>query len=616
MKNSLLATMSLLFAGAWLHAQECPAVSLPYSLDFESATVPAFPDCATGLNDGQGNSWTIAQNPGSGFTSKTLQYTANTQAANAWFFTKGVLLTAGQPYKITSKYGNSSATAIEKFKISFGTAPTTGAMVTTAATHDNVTGGAPTTVTTGPFYVTETGTYYFGFNVFSEASQASLYVDDITVEEWVCELPANLVVTGITTTAATLSWNAVTTGDAVQFYQISVQPGTGVPIEGPTTVTLTAPTYAPLTPATTYSAYVRSFCSGVWSDWSQGTTFTTPACDTFATVPYLLNFEGATAPALPECTVAAAGGTGTNWQTTAAPGTGFTGNALYYAATDAAADTWFFTKGVQLEAGQYYKLSYKYGNSGTGTESFSLAMATGPGIASVTAAFSEHTATGGSITDFVYVNPISVAQSGVYYLAFHATSAAGQGSLFLDDIRIDPWTCDVPTAIAVTPGSVTTTGATLTWTAPQGSITQGYFYGYSTTPTPPDAFTPAPGPTVTLAGLEPGTTYYFFVKSFCGPLMGEWTEPVTFTTEELAGITNVSFTGLKVYPNPAKNSFAIKNNTDIEHAVLYTITGQEVLRLANITNGTEVNIEKLPTGVYLLSLTSGDATKNIKVIKQ
>ncbi|RYY30184.1 MAG: T9SS type A sorting domain-containing protein, partial [Sphingobacteriaceae bacterium] len=213
--------------------------------------------------------------------------------------------------------------------------------------------------------------------------------------------------------------------------------------------------------------------------------------------------------------------------------------------------------------------------------------------------FSQHTAvTGGTVTAFTYANPISVAQSGVYYLAFHANSAATQGSLFLDDIRIDPWTCDVPTAIAATAGSITDTGATFTWTAPANSVPMGYFYAVSTTTTPPANFLPVSETTITLSNLEPGTTYYFFVKSFCGPLMGEWAEPATFTTTgEIVGLNTHAFDAFAVYPNPAKNSFSIKNAMVIDTAVLYTITGQEVLRLDNIQNGTEVNIEKLPSGI-------------------
>ncbi|MES2485757.1 MAG: fibronectin type III domain-containing protein [Bacteroidota bacterium] len=614
MKKLLLSTTFLL-ACYGASAQDCTAVAPPYSLDFETAVPPALPGCTT-ASSSTDNNWAIANNPGSGFENKTLQYTGNSQAAGSWFYTQGITLTAGTAYKITYKYGNNSTTTTEKLKVAYGATATATAMTTTIATYETVNSATATVAVAGPFNVTETGTYYFGFNAFSDASQGKLFVDDITIDIWTCDLPTNLIVTGITTTAATLSWNAVTTGAPVQFYQISVQAGTAAAQPGPTVTVTTAPTYFPLTAAATYTVYVRSFCSGTWSDWTTGVTFTTPVCDTFATVPYLLDFETVTAPALPECTIAVAGETGNNWQTTATPGTGFTGNALSYTAADTAADTWFFTKGIELEAGTYYKISYTYGNGGTGTENLSVALATGPGIASVQTPFIEQAVTGGTTTAFVYANPITMATTGIYYLAFKAHSAASQGSLFIDDIKVEEWTCNVPTSILVTEGSVTTTGATLTWTAPSESITQGFFYAYSTTSTPPTDFAMATTPTVTLTGLEPGTTYYFFVKSFCGPLMGEWSEPVTFTTEDLVGITDVAFSSLAVYPNPAKTSFSIKNNTAIDSAVLYNMAGQQLLNVAINSTEAQINIEKLPEGIYMLTAYAGGASKTIKVIRQ
>ena len=613
MKKLLLLT-PFLFTFYGLSAQECTAVAPPYTLDFEQATPPALPACTAVL--GTGNSWAVSAGPGSGFENKALQYSGNTQAADSWFLTQAIQLTAGSAYKITFRYGNNSSTTTEKLKIAFGTTATAEAMTNNVANYENVSGATPASVTVGPFYAAETGAYYFGFKVFSEGGQGSLFVDDIAIDHWTCALPGNLVVSSITTTAATLTWDPVSTGDPVQFYQISVQAGTAEAQPGPTFTVTTAPTYFPLTPATTYTAYVRSFCSGVWSDWTAGETFTTPVCDTFATVPYVLDFESATAPALPECTLALAGDTGNNWLTTATPGTGFTGNALSYAAADTAANAWFFTKGVELEAGQHYKISYKYGNGGTGTENLTVALATGPGIASVNDPFGVHVVTGGTATGFVFPNAISVGQTGIYYLAFHATSAASQGSIYVDDIKIEEWSCNFPTAIAATEGSITTNGATLTWTAPAESLTQGFFYAYSTTTTPPVDFAMATGPTVTLTGLEPNTTYYFFVKSFCGPVMGEWTEPVAFTTQALVGLNDVAFSNLAVYPNPATTSFSIKNNTMIDSAVLYNMAGQQLVNLAINSTEAQVNIEKLPVGIYMLTAYAGGASKTIKVIRQ
>ncbi|RYE16644.1 MAG: fibronectin type III domain-containing protein, partial [Sphingobacteriales bacterium] len=339
----------------------CDAISVattPYTQGFESVTVPAMADCFTIVDDNSdGTKWlTATGTPRTGTKHAQISYNTN-NVMNDWMFAPGITMTAGKTYDVTFYYRSSNTTAAEKLRLKYGTSPTAAAMTNTTTFDQTV---STTTYTMGKVTVAPpaTGTYFMGWQGYSAKDLYSIFIDDITIDEWTCELPGSVAVTGITTTAATLSWNAVTTGDPVQFYQISVQAGTAAAQPGPTTVTLTAPTYFPLTPATTYTAYVRSFCSGVWSDWTEGVTFTTPACDTTATVPYLLDFDSATVPAVPECTVAVAGGTGNNWQTAVAP-TGFTGNVLSYPTATTAADSWFFTKGVQLEAGTYYKISYK-----------------------------------------------------------------------------------------------------------------------------------------------------------------------------------------------------------------------------------------------------------------
>jgi Secretion system C-terminal sorting domain/Fibronectin type III domain len=289
--------------------------------------------------------------------------------------------------------------------------------------------------------------------------------------------------------------------------------------------------------------------------------------------------------------------------------------ARYTSATEAA-DAWYFTQGIQLEAGSFYKISYKYGNNGATIESFTSGIATGPAAVSVTGTLATHdTVTGGTLTAFTFPNAFSVPQSGVYYLAFHATSGASQGTLYLDDIKVEAWTCDEPTGIAA--GSITDTGATLTWTAPVNSVTQGYFSAYNTTSTPPENFQMSAGATVTLDGLAPGTTYYFFVKSFCGPTLGEWSAPVEFTTTgQAAGVAQNTFRSLTVYPNPAAASLTLHNTTMIEKAMVYNLTGQLVLSKTINSQDTTLDIERLSAGAYLLSVYANGEVKKLKVIKQ
>jgi hypothetical protein len=160
----------------------CVSATAPYSQNFETATVPAIPLCSTTENAGTGNNWTTAANPGFGFTSKVLRYQYNgSSAANAWYYTQPITLTAGTSYDISYKYGNNSTTFIEKLKVAYGTLASAAAMTNALADYPNVTGAVATTATVS-FTPTVSGDYYFGFNAYSIANQYYLYVDDIMVQ--------------------------------------------------------------------------------------------------------------------------------------------------------------------------------------------------------------------------------------------------------------------------------------------------------------------------------------------------------------------------------------------------------------------------------------------------
>ncbi len=93
-----------------------------------------------------------------------------------------------------------------------------------------------------------------------------------------------------------------------------------------------------------------------------------------------------------------------------------------------------------------------------------------------------------------------------------------------------------PTAIGAS--SITTTAATINWTAPVPAPIGGYIYYYSTSSTPPPfngaglGNTAAGVSNVEINGLSPGTTYYFWVRSNCGGdnNIGFWSMPISFTT--------------------------------------------------------------------------------------
>lgn len=161
----------------------CTSAGLPYTLDFENVSVPDLPGCTAAVNAGSGNNWETADPPSDsqGFTTNVLKYEYNSLSpANAWFYTQGLNLTAGVQYTISYKYGNNSSTYAEKLKVAYGTSPVESAMTNSVADYPAINDETAHTESI-TFTVPVTGVYFFGFNVYSDADQYNLYIDDISV---------------------------------------------------------------------------------------------------------------------------------------------------------------------------------------------------------------------------------------------------------------------------------------------------------------------------------------------------------------------------------------------------------------------------------------------------
>lgn len=88
----------------------------------------------------------------------------------------------------------------------------------------------------------------------------------------------------------------------------------------------------------------------------------------------------------------------------------------------------------------------------------------------------------------------------------------------------------------------------------------------------------------------------------------------TFTTgQKPAGIKEVSATGLKVYPNPAKDIVNVVYDKEISTIELYSLDGHLVVKNSD-TNF--LNIASCTSGLYLLNITDAEGCKHIvKLIK-
>lgn len=402
-----------------------------------------------------------------------------------------------------------------------------------------------------------------------------------------CLAPTGVNIPTVTTNGATIVWaasaSAPASGYEYYYSTASTAPTSGTTPSGSVGAgVLTAP-ISGLTPNTPYYVWVRGNCGtdGV-SAWTAVAGFTT-LCDP-QDIPYTQDFESVTTPALPACTSVQTISANA-WATNSPAAYGFTNKALRFAySTSAAANAWFFTKGLNLTAGTSYRIAYKYGSAGF-NERMKVMYGTAPTAASMTLPLADHNGfTTSPLNNFVDFIP---ATSGVYYFGFNAYSVANQFWIFLDDISItvSP-TCFVPTAL--TSAVVNTTSGTLSWTAPTPAPANGYEYYTSTTNTAPTAATAASGTvaagvtTTNVGGLAPNTTNYFWVRSVCsGSDKSAWAGPTSFYTGyctpapssvDGTGITNVTMGGV--------------NNTTVAETGNY---GNYSAMVANGTIGSAVN---------------------------
>lgn len=149
----------------------------------------------------------------------------------------------------------------------------------------------------------------------------------------------------------------------------------------------------------------------------------------------------------------------------------------------------------------------------------------------------------------------------------------------------------------------------------------GYDWAISTDANPPANGTPTANTSVLAAYLAPGTTYYAHVRSNCNTVYSQsgWST-ISFKTWA-TGVDNVTggTMGLMAYPNPVKEILTIDmkgiraNNAQL---TVSDITGK-VVRMINVTaDKTEINMNGLSSGVYILKYNDDAHTETIKVTKE
>ncbi len=73
---------------------------------------------------------------------------------------------------------------------------------------------------------------------------------------------------------------------------------------------------------------------------------------------------------------------------------------------------------------------------------------------------------------------------------------------------------------------------------------------------------------------------------------------------------------LRFYPNPIQNSLFIEAQDTIETVTIFSMLGQQILKVFPNTLTTKINVSHLKAGTYFVKITMHNAIKIIKVIKQ
>lgn len=143
----------------------------------------------------------------------------------------------------------------------------------------------------------------------------------------------------------------------------------------------------------------------------------------------------------------------------------------------------------------------------------------------------------------VRTDTLTGAATGQGYIVFCGNfGASGYSTAYVDNLSVVSLNnCERPTEVSV--DNITPTSAVLSWPAVAGVTSYLVYYGTSDNMTAASQETVS-GTSLLVDELEPGTDYYVWVKSICGPTSESDARTTTFTTQlscySMVGLQQVS----------------------------------------------------------------------------
>jgi hypothetical protein len=428
-----------------------------------------------------------------------------------------------------------------------------------------------------------------------------------------CPAPIDLTTVSTTSDGAEVSWTSAATEFEIE-YGIAPYAFTGT--ANITGIMANYYTFTMLDPATTYQYKVKAICGvGDESEWSALASFTTK-CEPFD-LPWCEDFDDVTAPVIPQCmTVTNDNNDGILWATYAInPNSAPNAMAIQWN-SDLAMDDWFFSPGLNLEAGVTYNVEFNYrAQSAFYPEALEVLWGTGPDAAGMT---------GGLIwdNDSIINTTYELASAtftpgvtGVYYVGWHGYSEADMFRLYVDDICIE----EQPTV----PENRTVDNVTI-------GIGEDECFDATNTITVTNTVVESGGIANFIAGMSIIFGDGFTVESggymwaridnvYCNQpltLLSIEDEAPVIVLPEIAA----SDSFFKVFPNPTTGNFKLEllgsDEADI-NVEIYGMMGEKVFQDRLFGSMLyEFDLSNMPKGIYFIRVLKGEEMGIEKVIKQ